>query len=135
MISLLLFSLLLNGSIYSNAPASTLAVLNDQVIISGDFKVKVKEVNRSGKVEKLKGTVSLNENEIWSDFSELNGFSTAQLEVKPNPSSPDILFFNGQSTHESGAILTWTGQLKANHIQGKASRDDTGTVYYFKGKN
>jgi len=98
------------------------------------YNVKLKEVNASGRIEKSKGHIYLEQGQLFSDFSNLNGFSKANYHSNKLEANGNVIEIKTTSNHDSGAVLKWEVKLEAQTINGWAIRNDTGTTYYFKGK-
>lgn len=98
------------------------------------YSVTGKEVNKTGKEENLEGKVTIKNGLISSTFSKLNGFSPSICTFNVDSSSGEkVITFYSESPHPNGGKLIWTGTIRGNTIDGKASRDDTGSVYYYTG--
>ena len=101
----------------------------------GIYTVSVKEVNKTGVVEELSGTVSLEDGNITSSFSERNEFPEVEYNVTVESNSgQETITFSAESTKSDGEVLKWEGTIVGDEISGEASRNHTGTTYYFEGK-
>lgn len=114
---------------------SGLAPTVQPAIEEGIYTVSIKEVNKTGVVEELSGTVSLEDGTITSSFSERNGFPEAPYNANVELNgTQETISFSAESPKSDGEVLTWEGTIVGTKISGKAYRNRTGTTYYFEGK-
>ncbi len=114
---------------------SVLVASDKPILGEGTYKVSLKEVNKTGRVEKLPGSVYLKNGKIFSSFSELNGFpKVTYIASLDSAGADDRITFTAESTKSNGEVLKWEGTIVGDKISGKAFRNFTGSTYYFEGK-
>lgn len=108
--------------------------LDTRAATDGVYQIRVKKINQSGRVERFKGKVYLAQQKIFGDFSIRNGFKKSMYEVSKENQQKGVVMISSPSINTEGNTLKWEVRLEGQKIQGYAKRNDTGTVYHFKGK-
>lgn len=133
-LSVTLLFLSLHLSLAQNSDRG-LATSVQPALAEGIYTVSIKEVNKTGKVEELSGTVSLENGKITSSFGERNRFPEVTYTVTTESAgAEETINFSAESTKSDGEVLKWEGTIVDTKISGKAYRNHTGTTYYFEGK-
>lgn len=131
---LVLFTLVLTNKLIAQDVPLSIHQPKNFSDIEGNYKVISKEINKSGRIEKLKGNIKIKEGKIEAKFALLNGFPNTNYQVENVDEELDKITISAVSNSESGAKLTWAVEIIGKKIIGTATRDDTGTVYHIKGK-
>ena len=110
----------------------------DNILANKIFNVEVTEKNLDGTEHKIKDDkIRFKTGKVRSDFSTRNGFADAlyTLTVDSN-STPNEITFTAESSNEKKNTLKWSGTIKGDIIEGKATRTRThakGGDYVFSG--
>jgi hypothetical protein len=102
------------------------------------FKVKIKELNPSGIIDKMKDEIVFKNMTISSKFSDGNLFEKSLYWVNIEDKSNTIISFTAEGISNNNDIIRWVGIIKGNKIEGNATWLYKGmevkTSYTFKGK-